>query len=113
MLYVHSLMGDARPGEIDPAALNPSVVATPRGGRRNAARYHGPYRVAVTLPAAIGAGKTGTAEVRVISGAGIALPNVDLSLTGDRRRRARDRADERERRRHGHPEGDLGRRACT
>ena len=26
MLYVHSLMGDARPGELDPAALNPSVV---------------------------------------------------------------------------------------
>ena len=26
MLYVHSLMDDARPGEIDPAALGPAVV---------------------------------------------------------------------------------------
>ena len=81
MLYVHSLMGDARPGELDPAALNPSVVDLHAVVLRNSARYHGPYRVAVALPAAIGAGKTGTAQVRVISGAGIALPNVALSLS--------------------------------
>src|SRR5262249_14686102 len=27
MLYVHSLMGDARPGEADPQAINPRVAA--------------------------------------------------------------------------------------
>ena len=91
MLYVHSLMGDARPGELDPAALNPSVVDLHAVVLRNSARYHGPYRVVVTLPAGIGAGKTGTGQVRVISGAGIAVPNVELSLSVDRRRRAVDR----------------------
>ena len=59
MLYVHSLMGDARPGELDPAALNPSVVELHAVVVRNSARYHGPYRVAVTLPAGIGAGRRG------------------------------------------------------
>ena len=81
MLYVHSLMGDARPGELDPAAVNPSVVELHSVVVGNSARYHGPYRVAVALPAGIGAGKTGTAQVRVISGTGIAVPNVDLSLS--------------------------------
>jgi hypothetical protein len=81
MLYVHSLMGDARPGELDPAALNQSVVALHEVVVRNSARYHGPYRVAVALPASIGVGKTGTAEVRVISGAGVPLPNLTLTLS--------------------------------
>ena len=80
MLYVHSLMGDARPGELDPAALNQSVVALNEIVARDSARYHGPYRVAVDLPGSIGVGKTGTAEVRVVSGAGIALPDVTLTL---------------------------------
>src|SRR5215831_17125168 len=40
MLYVHSLMGDARPGELDPAALNQSVVALHEIVARDSARYH-------------------------------------------------------------------------
>ena len=37
--------------------------------------------MAVALPASIGVGKTGTAEVRVISGAGVPLPNLTLTLS--------------------------------
>lgn len=81
MLYTHSLMGDARPGEVDPAAVSPAVTAVYTRIAREAARYHGPYRVDVALPASIGAGKTATATIRVLSGAGVPLPNLDLSLS--------------------------------
>jgi Sortase domain len=81
MLYVHSLMGDARPGEIDPTAIGPAVSVVYTRIAREAALYHGPYRVDVALPAQIGAGKKATATIRVLSGAGVPLPNLDLSLT--------------------------------
>ncbi len=78
MLYVHSLMGDARPGELDPAALNPSVVSLYGKIASDAARYHGPYRLDVGVPDTAG----GTsATIRVLSAAGNALPNVPLSVT--------------------------------
>jgi hypothetical protein len=81
MLYVHSLMGDARPGELDPATINQSVSAQYERIARDAARFHGPYRVEVELQGAISAGKTGTATIRVLSAAGLALPNLELSLS--------------------------------
>jgi hypothetical protein len=81
MLYVHSLMGDARPGEVDPAAAGPAVTALYTRIGREAARYHGPYQVDVALPGAIGAGKTATATIRVLSAAGVPLPNLDLALS--------------------------------
>jgi hypothetical protein len=81
MLYVHSLMGDARPGEVDPTAIGPGVAALYARIAAQAARFHGPYRVEVALPGEIGAGKTGTATIRVLSGAGVPLPDLDLSLS--------------------------------
>ena len=45
MLYVHSLMGDARPGEVDPAAIGPQVASIYRQVAADADRFHGPYRV--------------------------------------------------------------------
>ena len=81
MLYVHSLMGDARPGELDPATINQSVSAQYERIASDAARFHGPYRVEVELQGAIGAGRTGTATIRVLSAAGLALPNLELSLS--------------------------------
>src|SRR5262245_22226434 len=80
MLYVHSLMGDARPGEVDPAAIGPGVQALYTRIAAEAARFHGPYRVDVALPGQIEAGKSGTATIRVLSGAGVPLPNLDLTL---------------------------------
>jgi hypothetical protein len=81
MLYVHSLMGDARPGEVDPAAIGPGVAALYERIARDSARFHGPYRVVVELPGEIGAGKTGTATIRVLSAANVPLPGLDLSLS--------------------------------
>src|SRR5262249_55340097 len=81
MLYVHALMGDARPGELDPAALNATVVALHARIARDSARHHRPYPVGADLPAALGVGKTAAAGVRVLSGAGVPLPNLALTLS--------------------------------
>jgi hypothetical protein len=45
MLYVHALMRDARPGELDPAKLAPTVGSLYRKITDAATRYHGPYRI--------------------------------------------------------------------
>ena len=81
MLYVHSLMGAARPGEIDPAALNPNVVSLYAKVAANAARYHGPYRIEANLPNRLTVSQNATATIRVLSAAGNPLPNVQLALT--------------------------------
>lgn len=81
MLYVHAQMGDARPGELDPTAIGPQVATLYRSIARAADRFHGPYRVDVALPSDIGAGKTAAATIRVLSAAGAALPDLELSLS--------------------------------
>lgn len=81
MLYVHSLMGDAAPGEVDPAALGPAVVALHRRIAADAARFHGPYEVKVDLPARLTVGAKGAGTVRVLAATGAAVPRVTLSLT--------------------------------
>jgi hypothetical protein len=84
MLYVHALMGDARPGEVDPAALNESVEAIHARVARDAARYHGPYRVDLDMPRGLRVGEQGSATIRVLSAGGSALPElaVELDATG-------------------------------
>ena len=47
MLYVHSQMGDAAPGEVDPGALGPAVSSIFERVARDSERLHGPYRVAI------------------------------------------------------------------
>ncbi|HEY4347808.1 MAG TPA: sortase [Gaiellaceae bacterium] len=81
MLYVHSLMGDARPGEIDPAAIGATVQTLNRQVAAAAARFHGPYRIESTVSGPLRAGQAAEATVKVVSGSGAALPNVTLSLT--------------------------------
>ncbi len=80
MLYVHALMGDARPGEVDPSALNETVERIYTRVARDAARYHGPYRLELRMPAPLQVGERGTAAIRVLSAGGNALPNVTVSL---------------------------------
>jgi hypothetical protein len=82
MLYVHSLMGDARPGEIDPSALNPTVVGLFAQVSREAARLHGPYRIQIRVPGGLVVNKAATATVRLVSAAGDGVPNVQLAVTG-------------------------------
>jgi Sortase domain len=81
MLYVHSLMGDARPGELDPAAAGPGVASLLARIARASARYAGPYRVSASLPAKLVVGIPATATLRVISAAGAALPDVPLAVS--------------------------------
>jgi Sortase domain len=81
MLYVHSLMDDARPGELDPtAAGQPVAVLLPRIARA-AARYAGPYHVALDVSRRLVVGTPASATLRIVSAAGVALPGVPLSVS--------------------------------
>jgi hypothetical protein len=82
MLYVHSQMGDAAPGEVDPAALDPTVSSLFDRIANDSERLHGPYRVAIGgLPTRMTVGTKATATIRVLSESGVALPNVALALS--------------------------------
>jgi hypothetical protein len=80
MLYVHGLMGDAAPGEVAPDAIGPTVAETYGRVARDAARYHGPYRIEARLPTRLREGTTVAGSVRVLSATGNALPGVGLRL---------------------------------
>jgi len=81
-LYVHGQMGDARPGEVDPAVAGSSNVAALYDRiSRDASRFHGPYKVEITLPSTLKVGKAVTATVRVLAAGGAALPNQPLTIT--------------------------------
>jgi Sortase domain len=81
MLYVHSLMGDARPGEVDPAPLNPTVASLYEQIARDSARLHGPYRMEIRVPAELTVGRPATARIRVVSAAGTGVPGLELRAT--------------------------------
>jgi hypothetical protein len=82
MLYIHSQMGDAAPGEIDPAALNPAVSSIFDRVVRDSERLHGPYRVAITgLPNRMTVGAKAAVTIRVLADSGAAVPNVRLGLS--------------------------------
>jgi hypothetical protein len=82
MLYVHSQMGDAKPGEVDPSAINPAVASMFEQVARDAERLHGPYRVTIGgLPSRMTVGTKATATIRVVAESGAALPNVRLAVS--------------------------------
>jgi LPXTG-site transpeptidase (sortase) family protein len=83
MLYVHGLMGDARPGEVDPAGVSAAVADVYEQVADDAARYHGPYRVVVGAPSRLRVGEQGTATIKVVAASGAAVPNVELKLTAE------------------------------
>lgn len=95
MLYVHSLMGDERPGELDPTALGADVATLYRRIARDASRYHGPYRIAVGLPRRLVVDRTAATTIRVLSAAGVPVPGarVAISAVGARRPTAAVRTD--------------------
>ena len=80
-LYVHTQIGDSRPGELDPSILEGNGPAIYARITRDAARLHGPYWVEVRLPGALRVGKAVTATVRVLAGGGAALPNQQVSIS--------------------------------
>lgn len=81
MLYVHSLMNDGAPGEVASDAIGPGVAARFAAIERDAARFHGPYRIETKLSDGLRVAKKATGTVRILSAAGNPLPDVDLTLT--------------------------------
>jgi hypothetical protein len=81
MLYVHALMGDARPGELDPAGLGPRVASTYKAIAIAARRYHGPYRIQTRLSGKLRVGQRARATIRLLSAAGHAVTNTRLRLS--------------------------------
>ena len=81
MLYVHGQMGDSRPGEVDPSVLGGDVPALYDRISKDAAKFHGPYRVEVTLPGTMKVGKPAVATIRVLAAGGAALPDQPVTVT--------------------------------
>ena len=80
MLYVHSLMGDGAPGEVDPSAVGPSVEALFAKISRESTRLHGPYRIDAAIPGGLKVGQKATGTVRIIAASGAPVPGVVVSL---------------------------------
>jgi hypothetical protein len=83
MLYVHGLMGDARPGEADPNGVSDAVAGIYDQVARDASRYHGPYRLVVEMPDRVRVGEQATATIRLLSASGVAVPAVELTLSAE------------------------------
>src|SRR4051812_35407196 len=83
MLYVHRLMGDGAPGEVDPSALSSAGRRLYANVVSDAERWAGPYKVSVKLPAKLTAGKEAEATVEVLTSSGRKVPDVDVSLNVD------------------------------
>ena len=76
MLYVHSLMGDAQPGEVDPSVLGSGVVAAFHQIAAATAKYAGPYTIQSQGASAIGVGGEQTVSFTVHSASGAVVPGV-------------------------------------
>jgi LPXTG-site transpeptidase (sortase) family protein len=81
MLYVHSLMADGRPGEVDPKALGPHVAGLYERIATAAERFHGPYLVSAEIPGGLVVGKPASGTVRVVSATGEPMAGVEVALT--------------------------------
>jgi Sortase domain len=81
MLYVDSLMGTERPGELDPNAMPTKVAPLFRSIARAAARYHGPYQLETRVPKRLIVNHPTRATVSIRSASGHTLPDATLSLS--------------------------------
>ncbi len=82
MLYVHSLMGDGAPGEVDPSAISASSRATFARIEKDAKRNAGPYTVKATVPAKLVAGTPSQLTVEVRSASGARVPDAEITFAG-------------------------------
>ena len=80
MLYVHRMMGDGAPGEVDPSAAGPAVRAVFERIARDAERFAGPYRVELRMAKSLPVRRRATLSVRVLSASGRAVPNARVTL---------------------------------
>ena len=80
MLYVHRLMGDGAPGEVDPVGARAPAVARglrARRARRRALRRALPRR-AEAADESLPVRRKATLEVRVLAASGRVVPNVEV-----------------------------------
>jgi hypothetical protein len=84
MLYVHGLMGDAQPGEVDPAVLGAAVHGVYNQIAAQTVRDAGPYTVDESMPSAVDVSAPVTVSLSVRSASGSDLPGVafKVSVTG-------------------------------
>jgi hypothetical protein len=83
MLYVHSLMGDAQPGELSPP-LGSGVGSTEQMIAAQSAKFAGPYTIQATTPSQAIVGDTVKATFALKAASGATVPGVDwkVSLSG-------------------------------
>lgn len=86
MLYTHHLMGDERPGEVDPRVLGAAVAATYRRIERESERLHGPYTLRAELPAkgVVGVPVRGSVTLRSADGNPVPNTQVRVEVEGGR-----------------------------
>ena len=80
MLYVHRLMGDGAPGEVDRSAGGAAIRETLARIERDADRFAGPYRVELKLPKSLPIRRKATLEVRLLTASGRVVPNAQVTL---------------------------------
>jgi hypothetical protein len=80
MLYVHHLMGDGAPGEVDPGAISPAIEKTFDAMNAEAKKFAGPYRVVASVPDGLQVGTASALRVRVLSASGAVVPDVAVHL---------------------------------
>jgi hypothetical protein len=81
MLYVHSLMGDAQPGEVNPSAVSSSVASTFTQISAASAKFAGPYTIHSQGASAIGIGGSQTVTFTVQSASGATVTGVNWRAT--------------------------------
>jgi hypothetical protein len=80
MLYVHRLMGDGAPGEVDSSAGGPAIRRAYERVARDAERFAGPYRVELKLAPSLALRRKSVLEVRVLTASGRVVPNAQVTL---------------------------------
>lgn len=83
MLYVHRMMGDGRPGEVDPSALGPAVVRLYNRIDREATRLHGPYKLTTKVDGKLIVGVPAKATVTLTTRRGAPLAGVRVNLEAE------------------------------
>lgn len=80
MLYVHGLMGDAQPGELDASVLGAGVQSTLSRITAQAARYAGPYTVTESMPSVVGVGAPVKVRLAVRAASAADVPGVSFRI---------------------------------
>ncbi|MEA2170865.1 MAG: hypothetical protein QOF76_4165 [Solirubrobacteraceae bacterium] len=81
MLYVHHLMDDGAPGEVDPSAVSTAVKRKYDAIAAEATKFAGPYTVAANAPKNLVVGEKTSITFTVTAASGAVMARTPLSLT--------------------------------